>query len=318
MAIYLTEDDVARLLTMDAAMDALEAAFADQARGDAANHPRQRFFLPGSVFHHMAAHWDARGVVGAKTYASAADGTRFLVQCFSSRTGELLAVLEAATLGQIRTGAATGVAARRMAPPDATVAAVVGTGFQAQTQAEALLRARPTLRHIRVFGRDPVRRHEFCLDATRRLGIHVEPAESVEDAVRGADMVACATTARDPILKGAWLHDGAFVAAVGANRLTAREIDEETVARAALVVVDDLAQARLEAAELVAAVERRRFVWERAVPLSEVVAGRVPGRPTPDGVTLFKSLGVALEDLAAAAVVVEKARALGVGRPLPA
>lgn len=316
MAIYLTEDDVDSLLSLPETMDAVEAAFADQARGDAGNHPRQRFFLPDGVLHHMAAHWSARGVMGTKTYTSYADGTRFFVQLFSSQTGDLLALLEANVLGQRRTGAATGVAARRMAASDATVAALLGTGFQAETQAEALLVARPALRHVRVFGRDLIRRREFCMAMTLRLGIHFEPAESVEDAVRGAHMIACATTARDPILKGEWIHDGAFVAAVGANRLTAREIDEATVARAALVVVDDPAQARTESAELVAACERRRFVWERAVPLSELAAGRVSGRPAPDAVTLFKSLGVALEDVAAAAVVYEKATALGIGRPL--
>lgn len=314
MPLFLTEADVTRLLTMDATLAAVGSAFQDLARNQAGNHPRQRFFLPEGVLHHMAAHWIGRGVMGTKTYASYSDGTRFYVQLFDAHSGELLCYLEANRLGQLRTGAATGIAARYLAPEDATVAALIGTGFQAETQAEALVKVRPGLRHLRVFGRDVVRRREFCMLMTSRLSIHCEPVDSVEAAVRGAPIVALATSAREPILKGEWLHDDAFVAAVGANRLSAREIDEATVARAALTAVDDVNQARVESAELIAANERRRFFWENLMPLSAIVAGRVK-RP-PHGITLFKSLGIGLEDIAAASAVYDAAKAEGVGRSL--
>lgn len=309
MPLLITEDEVADLLTMPEAIQAVETAFAAQARGTGTNHPRGRFFLPDGVFHHMAAALPERGVMGTKTYTSFAGGTRFWVQLFSSETGDLLALIEADQLGQMRTGAATGVAARLMAREDAAVAAVLGTGWQARSQVAALAAARPGLRQIRAFGRDMERRLAFCRDMTDHLGLPVTPAHSVEAATRHAQIVVCATTAREPILKGEMLEPGVFVAAVGANRLTAREIDEETVARADIVVVDDLAQARTEAAELLFAHERRRFVWEQAGPLCDIVAGRAPGREHDDQITLFKSLGVALEDVAVAAVVYEKARA---------
>jgi len=319
-ALLLTEDDVARLLTMPEAMDAVEAAFAAQAHGEASNHPRARFFLPNGVLHHMAAALPARGVMGTKTYTSYAAGTRFWVQLFSSETGDLLALIEADQLGQIRTAAATGVAARHLAVPDATIAALLGTGWQARSQAHALVVARPGLREIRAFGRDPERRARFCREMSDVLKVPVTPAESVEAAITGTQIIVCATTAREPILRGIehlpMAAPGVFVAAVGANRMTAREVDEEVVARADVVVVDDVTQARAEAAELVFAHEKRRFAWERARTLASVVAEHAPGRTDGKQVTLFKSLGVALEDVAVAAVVVEKARGAGAGRPL--
>jgi ornithine cyclodeaminase/alanine dehydrogenase-like protein (mu-crystallin family) len=314
MPLWLSEDDVADLLPMNEAIAAVEAAFASQARGEASNQPRSRFFLPGGVFHHMAAVLPARGVVGTKTYTSFPGGTRFWVLLFSADNGDLLAIIEADRLGQIRTGAATGVAARRLAREDAAVAAVLGTGWQARSQAAALATALPALREIRAYGRDPERRAAFCREMTRALPIPVVPVESAQAAIRDALVIACATTAREPILRGEWLAPGTFVAAVGANRLTAREVDEETVARADIVAVDDIAQARVEAAELIFAHEKRRFVWERALPLAQIVAGHAPGRERADQIVLFKSLGVALEDMAVAALVYERALTAGAGR----
>ena len=326
--LFLSEDDVSRLLappgaTLEAmrdAMNAVEAAFADQASGRASNHPRERFFLPSGVLHHMAAAWPGRagsGVAGTKTYTSfAGRGTRFWVQLFGADTGDLLALIEADRLGQVRTGAATGVAARHLARADATRAAVLGTGWQARSQALALVAARPGLREIRAFGRDPGRRDAFCREMTDALGVRVAPASSVEEAVGDAQIVVCATAAREPILRGEHLGPGMFLAAVGANRMSAREISEEVVGRADRVIVDDVSQARNEAAELVFAHERRVFAWEKARPLAAVVAEDGPGRASDQEIFLFKSLGVALEDVAVAALAYDKARATGAGRDL--
>ena len=318
--LLLREEDVTRLLTMPETIDAVAAAFAAQATGGGSNQPRTRFFVPGGVLHTMAAALPGLsgdiqgGVMGTKTYTSFAGGTRFWVQLFSAETGDLLALIEADRLGQMRTGAATGVAARHLARKDASVGAVLGTGWQARTQVEALVQAVPTLKQIRAYGRDAERRLNFCREMTDALGVPVTPAHSVEQATHNAQIVVCATTAREPILTGEYLAPGAFVAAVGANRLTAREIDEEAVARADIIAVDDIAQARTEAAELLFAQEKRRFTWEQAVPLAQIVSGQVPGRTTPDQITLFKSLGVALEDVAVAAVVYVKAKASGAGQ----
>lgn len=316
MPLFLTEEDILSVLTMSDAIAALETAFRAQAEAEAVNQPRQRFFLPKGTLHHMAAVLPVMGVMGTKTYTSYPGGPRFYVQLFSSETGELLAFMEANRLGQIRTGAATGLAIKHMARTDTPIAALLGTGFQAETQAEALTATLPQLREIQVFGRNPVRRQEFCQRMTTQLGLRCSPMESPEATVRNAKVIITATSAHEPILKGAWLTPGDFVAAVGANRLSAREIDDEVFSRADVVAVDDLAQAQSEAAELLFAHERGKFVWKKAIPLAAVVVGRAKGRPERESITLFKSLGIALEDVAVAAVVYEKAKERGLGRAL--
>jgi alanine dehydrogenase len=317
MALFISEDDVARLVTITAAMDAVEAAFKALGSGDGtANQPRGRFFLPHGVMHHMAAALPGRGVMGTKTYTSFGYETRFYVMLFSSDTGELLALIEGDKLGQIRTGAATGVAAKYMARPDAHSASLLGAGLQARAQAEAVLLACPHIREFHVFSREFAPRERFCQQMTRTLNVRFTPMSSAEAAARGTEIIICATTAREPILRADWLSPGDFVAAVGANRLTAREIEEDVVGRADIIVVDDMSQARTEAAELIYAYERRKFSWEKARPLTAIVSGREPGRMSPNDVTLFKSLGIALEDVAVGALVYEKAKANGIGRAI--
>ena len=313
----LTEGDVAALLSMPDAVQAVEDAFRAQATGEnhgAANLPRTRFFLPNGVFHNMAAALPAFGVVGTKTYTSFASGTRFYVSLFSSDTGELLAFIEADKLGQMRTGAATGVAAQHLALPHAQTAALLGTGWQAQTQVHALLAVRPDLK-FQVWSRDAARRETFCQTMASETGATFEAANSAEEAVQNAQIVVCATSAREPFLRGEWLAPGAFVAGVGANRLTAREMHESVLERADLVVVDDLAQAKVEAGELIYADETRKCSWRQVKTLSQVVSG-LAKRGNDSDICVFKSLGVALEDVAVARVVYEKAKQKNVGREL--
>jgi ornithine cyclodeaminase/alanine dehydrogenase-like protein (mu-crystallin family) len=317
MPLFISEDDVTGLITMAEAMDAVEGAFKALGAGDGtANQPRGRFFLPHGVMHHMAAALPGKGVMGTKTYTSFGYETRFYVMLFSSDTGELLTLMEANKLGQIRTGAATGVAARYMARQDAHFASLLGAGLQARAQAEAVLLACPHLREFHVFSREFAPRERFCQQMTRALNVRFTPMSSAEEAARGTEIIICATTAREPILRGDWLSPGDFVAAVGANRLSAREIEEDVVGRADIVVVDDVSQARTESAELIYAYERRKFSWEKARPLAAIVSGRERGRTSPEDITLFKSLGIALEDVAVGALVYEKAKAKGVGREI--
>lgn len=317
MALLLNEENVTDLLTMTEAIAAVEDAFASLADGSGMNHPRERFFLPQGVMHHMAAALPSRKVMGTKTYTTYRAETRFFVQLFSSETGELLALIEGNKLGQMRTGAATGVAAKHMSREDAQSATIYGTGWQAEAQAEALMCVRPKLRRIRVYSRDRTHTDEFCQEMTRRLNIHCAPYTSVEAAGRETEIIICATSASTPFFNGEWLSPGDFVAAVGANRLSAQELDIETIARADIIAVDDWTQAKAEAAELIFAHETRRLAWERVVPLAAIVGGRVPGRENPEQVTIFKSLGVAIEDIAVAALVYEKAKAQNVGQEIP-
>jgi alanine dehydrogenase len=317
MPLLITERDVTDLLTMREAMDAVEASFAALGSGDGTvNEPRTRFFLPHGVLHRMAAAIPGQGVMGMKVYTSYAHGSRFWVMLFSSDSGDLLALIEGNRLGQVRTGAATGVAAKYMALEGLTRASLLGAGWQAETQAEALLIARPNIVEFQVYSRHYVPRERFCQKMTRRLSVRFTPMDSAEAAVRTTQAVICATSAPEPVLHADWLQPGDFIAAVGANRLTSREVEEAVVEKASVVAVDDLTQAKSEAAELLFAHERRKFSWESAIPLSDIVSGHRPGRKTPEDITLFKSLGVALEDIAVAAVVYKKATAAGRGQAI--
>ncbi len=313
MALFLTEEDVDGLLTMDAAIDALESSFRHQADGAAANIPRRRVRLGGGMWHFMAAADAALGVTGSKTYgALGPGGSRFYVHLNDSNTGELLALIEAGRMGQIRTGAASGVASKYMARGDAHTVGVIGSGYQAETQLEAVCRVRD-IHAAKVYSRTPERRRGFAQKMTERLGVEVTAVDTAEQCVKDADVVAVITSASSPALRGEWLADGAHVNAAGGNHWLRRELDGKAVARASLIVADDVEQARVECADLIHPVERGALTWQRVRELWEVVAGAVPGRTSPDDVTLFESQGIALEDIAAGFRVYSLARERGVG-----
>ena len=318
VAIYLSENDVDRVLGMDACIEALEQAFLDAAAGRLAFKPRVRAVLPQAVLHVLPAASERLGRMAVKCYATTRSGARFVLLLFDATTSDLLAVMEADRLGQRRTGAASGLATRKMARKDASILAILGTGWQARAQAEAIARVR-RLREVRAWGRDRGRLIDFCGEVAKATGVAVQPAPSAEAAVRGADIVSTATSAAQPILKGAWLSAGAHVNAVGSNRSDRREIDDEAVARADVIVADSVEQARAEAGDLILAVPPEGGLppVTRAVDLSAVIAGRHPGRTDDRAITLFKSLGIGLEDLAAASLVYDRAVASGLGRPFP-
>ena len=302
MPVWVTEDDVTRLLTMPAAMEAVEAAMREAGQGAAVNRPRERVRMPGATRHLMGAALPSRGVIGMKCYLTVASGARFHLLLYSLESGELLAIMDADRLGQLRTGAASGVATRHLSRSDADTLTLFGAGWQAESQLEAIHQARP-LRRAWVCTRTPGRRDEFCRRMTLRLGIPVEPADDPAAAVAESLLVTTATSAREPVLKGEWLRPGAHINAVGSNALSRREIDIETLRRSSLIVVDSREQARRESGDLLQGVERGMVQWDLLTELSEIVAGREAGRPDPEAITLFESHGLALWDVAAAARV---------------
>ena len=302
--LLIREAQVREALTMPRAIEALEAAFRDWAHGRATNQPRQRIQTPQGTLHLMGAAWHSRGYIGYKAYFSFPTGTRFHVALASAHTGEVLALIEADWLGRIRTGAASGLATKYLAREEATTVALLGAGAQAETQLQAIRTVRPIQRAF-VFSRTPDTRVAFAERMTVQLGIPVHPVESVEQAVAEADVICAITSAREPILQGALLKPGMHINAAGANSLARRELDTFAVGRCERIFVDDPAQARIEAAELVVPIELRKLSWERVYPLAHLVGGLLPPRQSPEEITLFKSLGIALEDVAAAAVVYE-------------
>lgn len=317
MALVLREADVRRLLTLPDTVRALGLAFRQLAAGQAQNTPRARVVLPDGrgVMHVLTAAAPRQGVLGYKAYTAFRAGVRFIVMLYSADDGRLLAEIEADWMGQMRTGAASGVATHAMARPEANAAGIVGTGGQARTQLMALCAVRP-IKTIRAYGRDPARRQTFCQEMESLLGVEVRPVESAEEAVREAEIVVTATTTRDPVVQGAWLQPGTHVNAVGSNWANRRELDGAAVAASNIIAVDDMDQAHLEAGDLILAAQTGHFDWHRAIPLAAIVAGQQPGRTAPDEITLFKSLGIGLEDIAVAKHVYELARQQGIGEEL--
>jgi alanine dehydrogenase len=313
--LYLTEGDVAATFSMHDALTVVENAARALAEGRAENKPRQRAYTKSAVIQVLAGAYEGR--LGHKTYTVAPKGrgARFWVLLFDE-AGQMLAMIEADTMGQLRTGAASGVATRFMAREDAKTLAVIGTGWQARTQLEACVHVRP-IAHVRVYGRDPQRRADFCELMREKVDVPIEPVASAREAVTDADVICTMTNAATPVLEGAWLKPGAHVNAAGSNRANAQEIDVETVTRASVVAVEDIAQAKVESGDLRAANETAHWSWEHATRLSDIVAGHALGRTSDDQITLFESLGIGLWDVAAASFVYDRCVVEGRGTRLP-
>lgn len=313
MPIYLTESDVAGLLTMRDALRLVAQAARAIADGSGTNAPRQRLKAQSATLHVLPASLGGR--LGHKVYTGAPRGAKFWFTLYAE-TGEMLAMIEADRLGQIRTGAASGVATDFMARANARSLGVIGTGWQAASQIEAVCVARP-IERVRVWGRDPERLANFCTTMTAKLARPIEPGAGPRDVIEGADVVVTMTSASRPVFEGTWLQPGTHVNAAGSNRVTAQEIDVETVRRASIVALEDLAQARVESGDLRAASEAGVFRWLDAVRLADIVAGTIAGRSSADEITLFESLGVGIWDLAVGSFVYDAAVENGIGTPLP-
>jgi len=308
MPLYLREADVDELLSAADAVEAVEACFGRIARGVVENRPRYRLGLESGLMHVMSAADLELGVAGLKAYVGFAEGAKFVVALFAADRPELLALVEADRLGQRRTGAASAVAARHLAREGASSLGIIGCGWQAESQVESI-RSVLSIERVVAYCRNEERLTDFC----SRMG--AEPAEYNRDAAE-QDIVVTATTSKDPVLRGEWLRPGALVCAVGANRLEARELDNALVERATFVCCDSKEQALVEAGDLVEPVERGVLDWLEVHELAEVIAGEVPGRQSPDDIVLFKSLGIAAEDLAVAKLVFDRAGERGIGTSL--
>jgi alanine dehydrogenase len=317
LAIFLMENDVKEILTMDMALDTVEESFRLMAEGTASNSPRSRIRLPNGVLNFMAGAAPGIGVMGFKSYGvTRGNPVKFYVQLSSTETGELLAVIEASDLGQIRTGAASGVATKYMAKEDASSVGVIGSGYQARTQLEAVCKIRP-ITSARVYSRKPENREKFAADMSASLGIEVTASESGEACVKDVDVVITMTSTSRPVLEGDWLSPGTHINAAGANHWMRRELDGKAVGRADVVVTDDIEQAKLECGDLIYPNEFGTIRWEQVISLSDVVAGVAKGRNSAEDITLFESQGLALQDLTTGMRIYNIAKERGLGQQLP-
>ena len=309
MPLYLTEADVDGLLTPEDALEAVEGSFQRLAEGVVENVPRRRLRLEGGALAVMSAADQGLGVAGVKTYAAGRGGAAFVIVLFDAATDETMAVIEADRLGQFRTGAASGVAAKYLARPGATGLGVIGAGTQAEMQVRCIRAALPSVEQVLVYSRTPETREAFA----RKLG--AEAVDGAQEAAR-QDVVVTITSSRDPVLRGDWLQAGALVCAAGANRPQARELDNAVLQRAAFVCCDSLDDARIESGDLIEPVQQGVLDWLEVHELAEVVSGQVQGRQSDDDIVVFKSNGIAAWDVAIGAMAVERARERGVGREL--
>jgi ornithine cyclodeaminase/alanine dehydrogenase-like protein (mu-crystallin family) len=313
VTLVLREADVERVIHMDSVIAAVEAATRELGSGTAQNEPRRRAFAPGGLLNVMFASFPGGGLTGLKAYTIAGGRVRFLVLLYAL-DGSLQALIEADRMGAYRTGAATAVAVRALAPGVPRTVALIGAGHQAATQALAVSRV-VEINELRVFSRDPQRRAAFAGEQAAKLGVKVVAAPSAEAAVRGADVVITMTTSSVPVIEAAWVEEHAVVVAAGSNFSNRTELPADLVARAETIVVDQLATAQLESGDLIEAYATGKFDWERAKELGSVLTGTWKP-PEKLGITLFESHGLALWDLAAGSTVLPLAREQGLGEEI--
>lgn len=316
MPLFLSENDVGQLLTMPLALEAVEAVHRELSLGQACDVPRQRTRLPQTTLHILQGAVPAQDAIGYKAYTSNRSGVRFLLHLYRASTGSLRAVFAADRLGMMRTGAASGVATRWLARPDAEVAGVFGAGWQAEGHLEAIAAVRP-LRRIKVYARNRARLEGFCAMMSERLGIDVVPAVSPEETVRGSDLVSTVTTSATPLFDAEWLSPGTHINAAGSNSLIRRELGEDVLKRCRTIVVDSVETALREAGDLLPLLEKGRLHDRQLVELGDVLIGRHAGRSAPDEITVFESQGMAIQDIGLAARLELLARERGLGVELP-
>lgn len=316
MALFLTESDVKKLLTVEMAMEAVESAHRDLSLGLAQDTPRARSRLPQTVLHILQGALPAQGVIGYKAYTSNRSGNRFLVHLFDAASGRLLAVLESDYLGMVRTGAASGLAAKWLARPDAKVAGVFGSGWQAEGHVRAICAALPLVQ-VKVFARQVERLQAFCERLSDDTGVAVVAAESAEETVRGSDLIGTVTTATQPLFDADWLAAGTHINAAGSNSLIRQELSESVLKRCEIIVVDAVPSALAEAGDLLLLLEKGRLHARQMVELGDVIIGRRQGRVSASAITVFESQGMAIQDLAVALRVLKAAETAGLGTEIP-
>jgi ornithine cyclodeaminase len=320
--LIVNQSEVRRLLPVRECVDVMARAFAGLARGEATLPLRQILWLPerAGALGLMPAHLSGLGAVGLKavTFFPRNEGTELdshqgAVLLFETGRGRLLALVDATSLTAVRTAAVSGLATRLLARPDAGDLAMIGSGVEARTHLEAMLAVRP-IRRVRVASLSLARARAYADREAARHGVPVEACASVEDAVRGADIVCTVTSAREPVLRAEWLSPGVHINAVGSSVAKARELDSETVARSCFFV-DQVGAALAEAGDFLIPLENGEIDQSHLRgDLGQLVIGEIPGRTSPEDITVFKSVGLAIEDVASAHHIYTRARATGVGQ----
>lgn len=311
--LLLNEADVHQLLNMEMALAAVEDVLRKQALEEAQNIPRARTQTDHAMLHVLSGAAKTVGYMGYKAYATTRKGANFHIGLFDGKTGALVSLIQADYLGQVRTGAASGVATQYMARHEASEVGLFGAGKQARTQLQAVCLVRK-INHVHVYSPNEEHRRAFAREMSDVCRCDIEPVPRPELAAQDKDIVITATSSREPVLSGNWLSEGTHMNVIGSNFLAKAEIDAVAVRRCESIVVDSKDQARLEAGDFTQPLEDGSIHWSDIHELGQVIVGRFTGRAHAQDVTLFKSLGIALEDIAVAAAVFQKAQAAGAGK----
>jgi ornithine cyclodeaminase/alanine dehydrogenase-like protein (mu-crystallin family) len=292
---FVTEEQVQKTLPVRKCIEVLRDAFSREF----INIPRYRLKSSNSLLHVMSASIPSLGIIGLKAYATTKSNATFVVLLFGERAGELRAVFEADALGQIRTGAASGLATDLLGNPQSKIGAIFGSGYQAETQLLAIDAVR-RFDEIRVFSPTPEKRRRFVEAMQSRVDSKLREVSSGEECAANADVICTITSSREPVLKGAWLKPGCHVNAAGSNAAIRREVDEDVIKRCSIICVDHREQSKIEAGDLIGVIRD----WSTVFELSDLVSGKIK-RNDPEDITFFKSNGVAVEDIAAAHFILQ-------------
>lgn len=306
MVLYLSEFDVRELLSMSDAIQVLQDTFEQQGRRNIINNPRQRVRTGKSMLHYLAGALPHLGVMGYKAYTSSREGLAFRVFLHDIESGKLLSIMDGNYMGMIRTGAVTGLATKFMSRKDSSTLGVFGTGFQAEGQIMAVCEVR-NISTIKVFGRDETRKNNFCKIMSEKVSARILPVRNPDEVLKDADIIVTATTSSTPVFDGKQIKEGIHINAIGGNFLFKSEVDERTIERSDIIAVESIEQCKLESGELMPMIEKGRLSWDQVFELGYLVCGKENGRTGENDITLFKSVGIAVEDICVARFLYDEA-----------
>ena len=312
MARFLRDEDVNQLVSMDDMLAAIENMQRRFGQGQASNLSRRKIIGSNGMLSVMGGGLFYDGVLGVKTYTVVKGKYSFQVSLYDADSGELLCYTQANRLGQLRTGATTGVAVKHLSNPGDSTMAIIGTGYQAPTQLEAVSKVRG-IKKVNAYSRTTDNRRGFAQVMSDSLGVEVVATDSVQEAVTGSDIIVCIAATMEPVLEGEWLNQGCTVVGAGPTTWRAREVDNLTLDRADRIFVDSIEQAGVEAGDIAGAIDRGALQWSQVMELRHVVGGETPGRVSSDQLIYVKLMGTGVADVAAAKLAYDKATAAGIG-----
>ena len=316
-AIYIDEATASKILNMDNALNLVEESFTTYAQGKSFNMTRQRMRIRKGALHMLPGAVPYKNVIGFKAYTSFRAGLIFKVHLYDAENGNPLAIVDANEIGRLRTGAATGIATKYMAKKESNTAFIFGGGFQAEAQLEAVYKT-SNIKKAFVTTRKIENAQAFADKMSKSLGIEIIPTQNIKNDLPQADIIITITTAVKPLFEHTMLNpNGVHINGAGSNALIRAEVPEKTIEAAEVLAVDSKDVAAIECGDILPSLEKGRLHWNEIVELGEITAGFRKGRITENGITIFQSQGMGLQDIMCAEFIYRKAVAENLGKILP-